>query len=144
MPRVCTLRARTNLSAGPVEPPRPLEERVCVLPYRLHLFPAQKRFTTSAAFGACYDVLLQESKEIFTLGTAAALRRLVYGWVHVNKDQSVVKPLHHPLRIKRIPALRAVRAFIFATTVLGRTRLVFDRSKSESHCATPSCAKSGK
>ena len=138
------MRTRTNLSAGPVEPPRPLQERVCVLPYRLHLLPAQKRFTTSAAFGACHNVLLQESKEIFTLGTAAALRQLVYAWVYVNKDQSVVKPLHHPLRIKRMLAPRAVRAFVFAITVLGRTRLVFDRSESESHCATPSWAKSGK
>jgi hypothetical protein len=136
--------ARRNLFASPVELPRSLEEGVCILPQLLDLLFAEKRLPACAALSVFDDVVLREIKEILTLWTSTTLRLLVHWRIYIDKNQSILKPLHHLLGIKRVSTDGAVRAFVLDITVLGRTNLVLNWSEAQSHVVTPSCTRSGK
>jgi hypothetical protein len=107
------------------------------LPDFLQLCALKERLAARSALRPCNHVMFGEVKEVLTFRTAAALRLLVQGWVHIDQDEAIVQRLDYLLGCEGLPALRTLRAFVFRLAACRRAGLVFYWRQTQSHDFPP-------
>jgi hypothetical protein len=119
-----------ELTSRAVEFPRTLQEGLCVSPKLEQRLPGEERLSTMFTLRAQNHVFLAEIENAFADRTTITLRLLVERRIHINKNETVRQFFPHYCGIKRLPALRALCAFVFCFAVCGSAHFIFDWGKT--------------
>jgi hypothetical protein len=123
------MRTGLHLSSCAIKPAGSLQDGLGIFPDRLQVSPAQQRLLTAIAPGTRDNIRLRQGKKIFAIRAAIPLRLLVHWRININQDETILQILTDFSRHKSLLAPGTIGTFISAFAVLGRTYLIFDRSK---------------